>query len=151
MHHRAIDIKFKEGTVIEATFQDGLVKQYDVATLFDYYPPLKALQDRELFTSGYIVGGYGVLWTNDLDLDMEEIYQEGVTVRRTAPAPFVALGESVMAARAEKGITQKELGELAGIDQSDISKIERGIANPSMSTLDRIAKALGAELHVTIV
>ena len=36
------------------------------------------------------------------------------------------------------------------IDQSDISKIERGVANPSVTTLDRIAAALGGHLSITI-
>ena len=35
-------------------------------------------------------------------------------------------------------------------DPSDISKIERGVANPSISTLERIAKALGGELVIEI-
>ena len=43
-----------------------------------------------------------------------------------------------------------ELANLTGIDQSDISKIERGVANPSVNTLNRIAVALGAQLVVSI-
>ena len=49
-----------------------------------------------------------------------------------------------------KGISQKELSDLTGIDQSDISKIERGIANPSVNTLSRIAQALGAKLQISM-
>ena len=40
MFHKAVDLKFKEGTILEMTFQDGLVKQYDMAVLFDKYPQL---------------------------------------------------------------------------------------------------------------
>ena len=39
---------------------------------------------------------------------------------------------------------------LTGIDQSDISKIERGVANPSIGTIARIADALEAELKISI-
>ena len=39
---------------------------------------------------------------------------------------------------------------MTGIDQSDISKIERGVANPSISTLNKIAVALGMHLYVSI-
>ena len=53
-------------------------------------------------------------------------------------------------ARAKKGYTQKQLSEATGIDQSDISKIERGVANPSISTLNKIAMALGMQLYVSI-
>ena len=42
------------------------------------------------------------------------------------------VGNAVAAARAKKGISQKELSEATGIDQSDLSKIERGVANPSV-------------------
>ena len=35
-------------------------------------------------------------------------------------------------------------------DQSDISKIERGVANPSVATLERIAAALGGRLTIAI-
>ena len=48
-------------------------------------------------------------------------------------------------------MTQKELSEITGIDQSDISKIERGIANPSVGTLYRIAAALDSELVISII
>ena len=42
------------------------------------------------------------------------------------------------------------LSQATGIDQSDISKIERGVANPSIGTLNRIAKALDAKLSISI-
>ena len=56
-----------------------------------------------------------------------------------------------MSARAVKGFTQKELAKASGINQSDISKIEKGIANPTVTTLKRIASALGMKLQVSLV
>ena len=53
-------------------------------------------------------------------------------------------------ARGIKGMSQKELAALSNIDQSDISKIERGVANPSIATLQRLSDALGGELKVEI-
>ena len=47
-------------------------------------------------------------------------------------------------------MSQKELAAVTGIDQSDISKIERGTANPSVNTLARIAKALGCSLLISM-
>ena len=52
MFHKAIDLRFNEGTSLEVTFQDGQVKQYDMSVLFEKYPELKALKDRNLFVSG---------------------------------------------------------------------------------------------------
>ena len=146
----ALEIQFLEGTTFEVTFQDGYVKRYDIAQLFEKYPQLKALEDRTLFLSGKLDGYYGIRWTDELDLETETVYQEGETVRKLPPAPNIAVGEAVLSARAKKGYTQKQLSEATGIDQSDISKIERGVANPSISTLNKIAMALGMQLYVSI-
>jgi ribosome-binding protein aMBF1 (putative translation factor) len=49
--------------------------------------------------------------------------------------------------RERRGMTQAELATATGIDQGDISRVERGSANPTEKTLLRIADALGAELR----
>ena len=150
MFHKAIKLEYLEGTTLELTFQDGKVKRYDMSALFSKYPQLEALKDRTLFTSGKLLGPYGIVWNDDLDIETETIYEDGETVREEKPAAFVMVGEAVAAASAKKGLSQKELSDLTGIDQSDISRIERGIANPSVNTLNRIAKALDAKLLISI-
>ncbi|MDQ6879705.1 MAG: helix-turn-helix transcriptional regulator [Candidatus Dormibacteraeota bacterium] len=45
--------------------------------------------------------------------------------------------------RKEKGISQQQLAELSGVYQSEISRIERGSANPSQATLEAIARVFG--------
>ena len=74
-------------------------------------------------------------------------FEDGELVRTEAPTNLM-LAHAVAAARA--GLTQKQVAAIAGIDQSDFSKIERGIANPSVSMLERIAKAMGGSLSITI-
>lgn len=149
MFHKAIDLKFKSGTLLELTFQDGRVNQFDMAVLFEKYPQLRDLQNRTLFKSGQLTG-YGIIWNDDLDIETETIYEEGTTVRMKKPAPYIQVGNAVLAARAKKGLSQMELSEITGIDQSDISKIERGVANPSVGTLTRIAEAVDGYLVVSI-
>lgn len=150
MFHKAIDLKFKEGTVLELQFQSGEVKQYDMATLFSKYPQLEALRDRDLFLSGKLMGAYGIIWNDDLDIEAETIYEDGITVRQEDVPINMLVGSAVSEARAKAGLSQKDLSAATGIDQSDISKIERGVANPSVATLKRIADALGAKLSVAI-
>ncbi len=150
MFHKATELAFKDGTTLELTFTDGKVKRYDMSVLFLKYPQLEALRDRTLFTSGKLLGPYGVIWNDDLDIEAETVYEDGETVREEKPAAFTMVGNAVAAARARKGLSQKELSERTGIDQSDLSKIERGVANPSVNTLNRIAQALDAELHISI-
>jgi DNA-binding XRE family transcriptional regulator len=150
MFHKAIKLEYREGTTLELTFQDGKVKRYDMSVLFSKYPQLEALKDRTLFTSGKMLGQYGIVWNDELDIEAETVYADGKTVREEKPAAFVMVGEAVAAARARKGYSQKELSVITGIDQSDISKIERGMANPSVNTLNRIAQALDAKLSISI-
>ena len=149
MFHKAIKLEFCEGTVLELTFQDGKVKRYDMEELFQKYPQLAELQDRELFTSGRLMGFYGIMWNDELDIEAETIYEEGKTVRIEKPAAGIMIGNVVSAARAKKGLSQKALSDMTGIDQSDLSKIERGVANPSVGTLSRIAEALDSKLVVS--
>ena len=55
----------------------------------------------------------------------------------------------IISARKYKNITQKELSDLTGITQGDISKIENGNANPSLKTLKKLAAAFGKKLVVS--
>lgn len=150
MFHKAIKLEYREGTTLELTFQDGRVKRYDMSALFSRYPQLEALKDRTLFTSGKLSGPYGIVWNDDLDIEAEIVYEDGETAREEKPAAFVMVDNAVTAAQARKGLSQKELSDLTGIDQSDLSRIERGIANPSVNTLNRIAQALDAKLLISI-
>lgn len=54
----------------------------------------------------------------------------------------------IILARKELNLTQEELAERSGIKQSNISRLERGTYNPSLSSLKKIAKGLGKELHI---
>ena len=147
MFHKATELKFKKGTTLEITFQDGEVKEYNMARLFRKYPQLKALKDRQLFLQGKLMGAYGIVWNDDLDIETETIYEDGVTIRKVVPA-IIGMANAVGSARARTGMSQRELAEKSGIDQSDISKIERGVSNPSIQTLNRLAEAMGMELKL---
>ncbi len=78
MFHKAIDLKFSDGTSLEVTFDDGSVKIYDVKTLFSKYPQLQALENRSLFLQGKLIGNYGIIWNDELDVETETIYNDGM-------------------------------------------------------------------------
>ena len=149
MFHKAIDLRYLDGTSLTLTFRDGSVRKYDMASLFGKYPQLKQLEDRDLFLSGRLAG-YGIIWNDDLDISAETIYEDGELIEINKDIYHEASALAVVEARCQADITQKQLSDLTGIDQSDISKIERGVANPSVSTLERIAKALGGKLIIKI-
>ncbi|WP_417146597.1 helix-turn-helix domain-containing protein [Paratractidigestivibacter faecalis] len=53
-------------------------------------------------------------------------------------------------ARGVARLTQIELSRKSGVPQETISQIERGRANPTMSTLEKLARAMGAKINLTI-
>ena len=56
--------------------------------------------------------------------------------------------QAMIDARKSSGLTQKQLSERTGIAQSDISKLESGNGNPSLRTLERLAKGMGMRVQI---
>jgi HTH-type transcriptional regulator/antitoxin HipB len=46
-------------------------------------------------------------------------------------------------ARQDAGLSQAELGKRAGVKQQQIAKIENPDENPTLQTIEKVAKALG--------
>ncbi len=150
MMHKIKSVITKNDLIISATFFDGTVKEYSVDRLFNIYPQLKELENRELFNSVQVdAGGYGVSWNDDLDLDAETIWEDGIEIGKDTVDIMSKLAARLTEARNRIGITQKQLAEKTGIYQADISKIERGLSNPSISTLQRLAEGMGLQIEVS--
>jgi transcriptional regulator with XRE-family HTH domain len=58
----------------------------------------------------------------------------------------VALGLALRGARRRAGVSQERLAELAGLDRTYVSGVERGVRNPTLLTLVRLCDALGIDL-----
>ena len=56
---------------------------------------------------------------------------------------LAALGQNVRRRREARELTQEKLAERAGLDPTYISGIERGLRNPGIKNVARLAKALG--------
>lgn len=59
-----------------------------------------------------------------------------------------SLARQLAARRLERRLTQKQLAAMSGIDQAEISRIERGQANPTTSTLGALARALDVDVQL---
>lgn len=149
MTHRVQEVKAKDNLIIEVIFFGGEVKKYDVKNLFNQFPQFKKLlKNQELFDKVSVdLGGYGISWNDELDLDAETLWVDGILIelQRTSDINHI-LAYQLLQAREEAKLTQKDLSERTGIYQADISKIERGIGNPSLSTIKRLADGLNMEL-----
>lgn len=64
--------------------------------------------------------------------------------RRSKPRSpeHAALGEAVRTLRRKAGMSQEELADAASTDLTQVGGIERGVRNPSYTTLLRLAGAL---------
>ena len=58
--------------------------------------------------------------------------------------------KQVIQKRIDRGLSQKQLAEKIGTKQSAISRLEGGNSNPSVAFLEKVSKALGGKLQVSI-
>lgn len=58
-----------------------------------------------------------------------------------------ALADAVLEARMNKGWTQKELAKAIGTKQANISRVESGLANPTLDFLSRLTAVLGFDIE----
>ena|SRR5829696_7941008 len=59
-----------------------------------------------------------------------------------------SLARQLAAQRRAQQLTQQQLAALSGIDQAEISRIERGQANPTTATLGALTGALGLDVQL---
>ncbi|OUW74938.1 MAG: transcriptional regulator [Saprospirales bacterium TMED214] len=55
-------------------------------------------------------------------------------------------GKRLRDLREERGWSQEEFADRAGLHRTYVSAVERGIRNPTLSVLERLAKALGLSM-----
>lgn len=65
--------------------------------------------------------------------------------------PEYQVVRAILTNRKAQGMTQKELAAITGINQADICRLEKGEANPSLTTLKKIAKGLNLHLKIEFV
>lgn len=58
------------------------------------------------------------------------------------------LADKIKAARLQAGLSQEALALAAEVDRTYVSQLERGVANPSLLILVRLARALGRKIDL---
>ena len=58
----------------------------------------------------------------------------------------MSIGENIKSFRESKGLTQAQLAEQLGVDQSYIAKVEKSVRSPTVMFVEATAKTMGCTL-----
>jgi len=64
--------------------------------------------------------------------------------------PLLAIRIAIKRARTAAGLTQAQLAKRVGVTQPAIAALEHPDSNPTLQTLEKVARALGANLQVSL-
>lgn len=81
MFHKIKNVAAISDYRLSVQFCEGVTKIYDVKPLFEQLPVFIALKNEEDFFDVTVdVGGYGIIWNDDLDISCNELWENGIQV-----------------------------------------------------------------------
>ena len=108
MFHKIKNVAALPDYRLSVQFSEGVTKIYDVKPLFEKLPVFAALKDdvRTFYSVSVDIGGYGIVWNDELDLSCDELWEHGTQVH----TPFDGL------------IAFSDATELWGLNESTLRK-----------------------------
>jgi len=82
MFHKIKNVAALPDYRLSVQFSEGVTKIYDIKPLFDRLPIFAALKDdkQTFYNVSVDVGGYGIVWNDELDLSCDELWEHGTQV-----------------------------------------------------------------------
>ena len=82
MFHKVKNVSPLPEFKLSVQFSEGVTKIYDVSQLFEKIAVFKHFEEHpeEFSCVAVDVGGYGIVWDDDLDLSCDELWEHGVQV-----------------------------------------------------------------------
>ena len=78
MFHKVKKVKILKEYILEVTFQNDIIKYYDVSKLLKKWEIFKELSNKKLFEQVKVdIGGYGISWNDEIDLSCNELWNNG--------------------------------------------------------------------------
>lgn len=108
MFHKIKNVAALPDYRLSVQFSEGATKIYDVKPLFEKLPVFAALKAdvRTFYSVSVDIGGYGIVWNDELDLSCDELWEHGTQVH----TPFDGL------------IAFSDATELWGLNESTLRK-----------------------------
>lgn len=108
MFHKIKNVAALPDYRLSVQFSEGVTKIYDVKPLFEKLPVFATLKDdvRTFYSVSVDIGGYGIVWNDELDLSCDELWEHGTQVH----TPFDGL------------IAFSDATELWGLNESTLRK-----------------------------
>lgn len=108
MFHKIKNVAALPDYRLSVQFSEGVTKIYDVKPLFDRLHVFAALKDdvQTFYNVSVDIGGYGIVWNDELDLSCDELWEHGTQVH----TPFDGL------------IAFSDATELWGLNESTLRK-----------------------------
>ena len=76
--HTIKSVEPLENKILAIVFHNGVNKKYDLKPLIKKYNSFKKLNNEEVFNNVRVdIGGYGIIWNEEIDLSSEEIWNNG--------------------------------------------------------------------------
>jgi hypothetical protein len=82
MFHKVKNVSALPDFCLSVQFSEGVTKLYDIKPLFEKLPVFRYLKEHPEEFNGVSVdvGGYGIVWNDDLDLSCDELWEHGTQV-----------------------------------------------------------------------
>ena len=82
MFHKVKSVAPLSGFKLSVQFSEGVTKLYDMNPLFEKIPAFQYLRENpdDFHSVSIDVGGYGIIWDDDLDLSCDELWEHGTVV-----------------------------------------------------------------------
>lgn len=83
MFHKVKGVSVFDDFKLSVQFSEGITKLYDVKPLFEKIPAFSYLKEHpEEFADVTVdIGGYGIIWGDELDLSCDELWDHGAQVK----------------------------------------------------------------------
>ena len=78
MFHKIKKVEALSNFILKINFENNEIKYYDMKKVIEKYKEFNILKNESFFKNAHIdIGGYAVVWDDDLDIACEELYKNG--------------------------------------------------------------------------